>query len=90
MNGREYDDLSENFHFNGSNIDEEDEALFREKSTLEALMSFTMLPLRRTLRDDRRKVGRECGRQIGKERWARRTRKCEYIGTMCRAINLMS
>lgn len=33
MNGREYDDLSENFHFNGSNIDEEDEALFREKST---------------------------------------------------------
>lgn len=52
-------------------------------------MSFTMLPLRRTLRDGGRKGGKE---GIEKERWARGrcARKCEYIGTMWRAINLMS
>lgn len=63
----------------------DDEAVSRVKSTVEALMSFTMLPLRRTLRDDRRKVGK------GRETKADGERKmgssahanARYIGTRC-------
>ncbi|KAG7187827.1 hypothetical protein KM043_016864 [Ampulex compressa] len=54
---------AENRHFNGSSPGEEDESLSTKSQRWQALMSFTTLPLRRTLRDNAQQaVGEAEGR----------------------------